>query len=132
MREAGGMWQRNWKSILIYGIGAFGIGFVFGALRELVLIPAFGERGGHWAEFPLVTAAICLFGYWLGSRSGSILTGLGGVGVLLAIEAVFALGVLRQPLLEFLAGFDVTKGALLPFGLAAMAVAPWLRRLIQR
>lgn len=120
----------NWKLVLVYGLIAFGIGFVFGALREFVLIPLLGQAGGHWAEFPLVTGAICTVGYRLGRGMGwrpdTWLVGVGGVAVLLAIEAAFALRVIGQPVDMFLAGFDIRKGALFPFGLAAMATAPRL------
>ena len=124
------MWHGNWKRALLYGLIAFGIGFVFGALREFMLIPLLGQAGGHWAEFPLVTGAICTVGYRLGAGMGrrpdAWLVGFGGVAVLLAVEAPFALGVMRQPVEVFLASFDISRGALFPFGLAAMAVAPRL------
>jgi len=118
----------NWKLALLYGLIAFGIGFVFGALRELVLIPLVGQAGGHWAEFPLVTGAICTVGYRIGAGMGwrpdTWVAGFGGAALLMAIEAAFAFWVMRQPVDIFLAGFDISKGALFPFGLAAMAVAP--------
>ena len=122
------MRHQNWKLALIYGTTGFAIGFVFGALRQLVLIPALGEAAGRWVEFPLVAGAVCFVGYRLGRGMGyrpdTWLVGAGGVAVLLGIEAVFALGLMRQPLDTFLAAFDVSRGALFPFGLAAMALAP--------
>ena len=120
----------SWKLALLYGLGGFAIGFVFGALREMLLIPALGQAGGQLAEFPLVTGAICAFGYRLGTgigwRPDTWLVGLGGVAVLLAVEAPFALYVMGQPVEVFLASFDILRGALFPYALAAMAVAPRL------
>ena len=119
-----------WKLAFIYGIAAFGIGFVFGALREVVFLPWLGDPAAHWLEFPLVTGAICFLGYrfgrGIGFRPDTWGVGLGGVAVLLLIEAPFALAVMRQSLEMFLASFDVSRGALFPFGLAAMALAPRL------
>lgn len=122
------MRRGTWKLALVYGLIAFGMGFLFGALREILLIPLLGQAGGHWAEFPLVTGAVCYLGYrfgrGIGLRPDTWGVGLGGVAVLLLIEAPFALAVMRQPLEVFLASFDVRQGALFPFGLAAMALAP--------
>lgn len=118
----------TWKLTLIYGLEAFAVGFVFGALRELVFRPLMGEPAAHWAEFPLVTGLVCLIGYRIGRGIGyrldTFLTGVGGVAVLLVIESAFAFGVLRQSPEEYLAAFDISRGALFPFGLAAMALAP--------
>mgnify|MGYP006401079677 CR=1 FL=1 len=115
----------------LYGLGAFAIGFTFGVLRELVFIPRFGERTGHLLEFPLVTGCIVVFGWWLarlkGSRpSAALLFGVGGVGVLLAIESAFALGFLGMSLEDYLATFNLAQGALFPYALALMAIAPFL------
>ena len=60
------MRHQSWKLAVIYGLEAFAIGFVFGALREFALKPLLGEPAAHWVEFPFVTGAIC----WLGSRFG--------------------------------------------------------------
>lgn len=39
------------------GALGFAAGFAFGVLRRPVLIPVFGDRMGHLAEFPMVTLA---------------------------------------------------------------------------
>lgn len=39
------------------GALGFAAGFAFGVLRRPVLIPAFSDRMGHLAEFPMVTLA---------------------------------------------------------------------------
>ena len=124
---------------LSYGLGAFGIGFLFGVLREFVLIPQLGERAGHLAEFPLVTACVVALGVWLGlrlaaprSRMRLLATGLLGIVLLVLVESSFAIGVLGLRWADHLAAYDLTQGALFPLGLALMAVAPVLSRLIRR
>lgn len=114
--------------ILAYGVGGFFAGFVFGALRELLLAPALGHAAAHAIEFPLVTAAVVAFGVWIGRRATppALWIGLGGTALLVALESTLAIAVLRLPLQAYLATFDITRGALFPFGLALMSVAPWL------
>ncbi len=113
---------------LAYGAAAFLIGFLMGLLRELVLIPAFGERAGHLIEFPLVTGLIAMLGFWAGRRASppGVLIGLGGVAVLILLESTLALRVMGQTLPEYLAHYDISQGALFPYGLAIMVLAPIL------
>lgn len=118
----------------IYGALGFTAGFAFGALRQLVLIPAFGDRIGHLVEFPLVTLAACAIGIWIGARTTAPALAIGVVGVLvlIAFESTMALGFMRVPLADYLAGYDLTRGELFPIGLTLMAIAPlagrWLKR----
>ena len=111
-----------------YGAAAFLIGFLFGILRELVLIPAFGDRAGHLIEFPLVTGSVAMLGLWAGRRASppGILIGLGGMAVLVLLESSLALAIMGQTLSEYLAHYEITEGALFPYGLAIMALAPIL------
>ena len=118
----------------LYGALSFAVGFAFGALRQLVLIPAFGDRMGHLAEFPMVTVAACAVGVWIGGKSTAPALALGvlGVAVLIAFESTMALGFMRLSLADYLAGYDLTRGALFPVGLALMAAAPLLGRRLKR
>jgi hypothetical protein len=119
---------------LAYGALGFAAGFAFGALRELLLIPAFGDRTGHLLEFPMVTGAGCAIGVWTGGRSKGPAFAIGvlGVLVLLAFESTMALGFMRVSLADYLAGYGLTRGALLPVGLALMAFAPVIGRKFSR
>lgn len=105
------------------------MGSAFGALRQPVLIPAFGDRIGHLAEFPMVT-----LGVWIGGRTTAPALALGVLGVadLIAFESTMALGLMRVSLAEYLAGYDLTRGALFPVGLAVIALAPLLGRRLKR
>lgn len=117
-----------------YGALGFAAGFVFGALRELVLIPGMGERTGRLVEFPMVTLAACAIGLWIGARTQASALGIGliGVAVLIAFESTMAFGFAGLSLAEYLAHYDLTRGSLFPIGLALMALAPlagrWLKR----
>jgi hypothetical protein len=118
----------------LYGALGFVAGFAFGALRQLVLIPAFGDRMGHLIEFPMVTLAACAIGLWIGARTSAPALAIGALGVLVLIvfESTMALGLLRVSLTDYLAGYDLMRGSLFPVGLALMALAPlagrWLKR----
>jgi hypothetical protein len=118
----------------LYGALGFAVGFAFGVLRQLVLIPAFGDRMGHLAEFPMVTLAGCVIGIRIGGKSTAPALALGvfGVAVLIAFESTMALGFMRLSLADYLAGYDLTRGALFPVGLALMALAPALGRRFRR
>ena len=109
---------------LIFGTLGFAAGFALGTLRELVLIPALGERIGHLTEFPMVTLTTCAIGIWAGRKSTAPALGIGllGVATLVAFESTLALGVMRLRLGEYLAGYELTRGALFPIGLTLMAV----------
>jgi hypothetical protein len=119
---------------LAFGTLGFAAGFAFGALRELVLIPAFGDRTGHLLEFPMVTGAACAIGIWIGRRSSgpAFVIGVLGVLVLIAFESTMALGFMRVSLADYLAGYDLTRGSLFPVGLALMAFAPVIGRKFSR
>ena len=115
----------------IYGVFCFTAGFVSGAIREFILIPAIGTTTGHLIEFPLILVAIGVIARLLVRRSfaGSAMShwlalGVIGVTVLVVIESTFALAIMGVPLATYLAGYDVTEGALFPLGLLWMAVAP--------
>ena len=118
----------------LYGALGFVAGFAFGALRQLVLIPAFGDRMGHLIEFPMITLAACAIGVWVGARSTppALAIGVLGVAVLIAFESTMALGFMRVSLADYLVGYDLTRGSLFPVGLALMAAAPLLGRRLKR
>lgn len=121
---------------LLYGALGFLLGFVFGALRELVLAPALGPGTARWIEFPLVTLAIVLLGLWLGRRSllglpALALAGIFGTILLVLFESAFALGALREPVASYLSHFNLLAGEPFPIGLLVMAIAPTLGGLLR-
>ena len=108
------------------GALGFAAGFAFGVLRRPVLIPAFGDRMGHLAEFPMVTLAACVIGIRIGGKSNppALAPGVFGAAVLIAFESTMAPGFMRLSLAGYLAGYDLKGGALFPVGLALIALAP--------
>lgn len=85
------------------GALSFAAGFAFGVLRRPVLIPAFGDRMGHLAEFPMVTLAACVIGIRIGGKSAAPalapgVFGVFGVAALIAFESAMAPGFMRLSL----------------------------------
>ena len=94
---------RTARTGLLYGLGAFLIGAVFGTLRELVLIPAFARATGHAIQFPILTAIVAALAGYLVLRApvrvGTALAwGCLGTLILVAVESTFALTVVGLPL----------------------------------
>ena len=118
------------KATCFYGGLTFLAGFAFGVLRELFLVPMYGRRAGHLIEFPMILAAtVTTAAYAVGTlkdtrRKHLLALGIAGTFILLAIESGFALYVMRVPLSQYLASFNVAKGELFPFGLVFMCLAP--------
>jgi hypothetical protein len=126
------------RAILLYGTLSFATGFAFGILRELVLIPWLGRGTGKSLEFAImlaITFGLARFATYKIRKptSGQLIAlGIGGMIILLALEAMFTLYVVQLPLEKYLASFNVLKGELFPWGLLAMAIAPlFIRRLSQ-
>lgn len=117
---------------LLYGVSAFVCGFVFGAVRELLLRPRFGDTDAHLIEFPFVTSCVCVIGIYLirWKRVSSYVTaltmGVGGVTVVLLLESWLALHVMKIDVDDYLHSFDIRDGQLFPVGLLLMWLAPTL------
>ena len=128
--EAAAAAQALIKAICFYGGVTFFTGFAFGVLRELVLVPMSGRRAGHLIEFPMMLMAIVVVAAYAVKRLQDtrkkylLALGILGTLVLLVIESGFALYVMRVPLGQYLASFNVAKGELFPFGLVLMCIAP--------
>lgn len=121
---------------LLYGIMGFFTGFVFGAFREIVLIPNFGDAYGHWLEFVPLIAVISAIGFQITKRSkiigayGALVTGVFAVSILLLLESALALLFMNVSLSEYLASFNIFEGKLFPYGLLIMALVPWVSQII--
>ena len=129
--------ERIARIAILYAALAFTAGFVFGVLRELVLVPVFGPRFGPLIEFPIISAVVVIIGIVMGRRFGSDMTiialfvsGCLATLCLVAVESAFALLVIGQPLPVYLESYNVLQGALFPFGLALMALAPAFGRIV--
>ncbi|MBI1385741.1 MAG: hypothetical protein GC150_12600 [Rhizobiales bacterium] len=120
------------RRVIAYGLIVFAAGFCLGALRELALAPLFGAQAAHWIEFPLMLIAVWLIARWIfgetteGHGPGRLAEGALAVLLLVVLESGLAILVLGLPLDVYLTSYDVRRGALFPFGLAFMALAPLL------
>jgi hypothetical protein len=116
---------RATKAGAIYAIIVFLIGFIFGTIRLLLLVPRLGETTAVIIEAPIMLAASCFVCRWCVDRldvaatvSARSLMGL--VAFLVLSLAEFGLGaVLGRLLTDQLAIYKSPSGAI---GLAAQAV----------
>ena len=103
---------------------------VHGALRRLLLDPdtAFALRQVSVIVAVLIVFAVTwMFSRWLAVHSTAALLGVGLLWVILtlAFETVFARA-LGMSWREFAAGYDLTRGNIMPLGLLATALTPWI------
>ena len=105
---------------------------VHGTLRRLLLDPdtAFALRQVSVVVAVLIVFAVTwMFSRWLAVHSTAALLGVGLLWVILtvAFETVFARA-LGMGWREIAAGYDLTRGAIMPLGLLATALTPWIVR----
>jgi hypothetical protein len=117
---------------LILWLAIIAVETAHGIARMMFLAPVVGDLPARQIGVFVGTAIVLLIAYlgsrWLGCRTGSEAFAAGGlwVALTLAFEAGLGRFVLDLPWDRLMADFDVARGGLLGFGLAAMAAAPWL------
>ncbi len=103
---------------------------VHGALRRTLLDPdtAFAVR-----QISVIVAVLIVFAVtwassrWMAVRGTGALLGLGLFWVVLTLAFEFGLGrILGISLREVAEGYDLSKGNIMPLGLLATALAPWI------
>lgn len=105
---------------------------VHGIARMMFLVPVVGDLPARQIGVFVGTAIVLLIAFlgsrWLGCRSAGEAFAAGGLWVALTLAFEVGLGrfVLDLPWDRLMADFDLARGGLLGFGLAAMAAAPWL------
>lgn len=121
------------RGAAIYFGVVFGIGFVLGPFRVLLLEPRVGDRAAQLIEAPVMAAAILLAGRWVGrrfcrcGRSGSSLA-VGLLAVGFALTADVGVGVLLRDMTfaEVFTNRDPVAGVVYYALLGLCAIAPWL------
>jgi hypothetical protein len=115
----------------LYFVVVFGIGFVLGTLRVLVVVPTFGARIAELMEAPVMLAVTFVGARWVVRRRnlpalGSVRLGMGGIalGLLLAAEFILALGVRGQSIREYFATLDPVTVTVFYVLLGVFAVMP--------
>ena len=122
----------------LYFAIVFGAGFVFGIVRQLVLIPRLGVMWAELAEMPLMLAVIVWAARWVVGRPGAP-AGVGaraGIGLIaLALLVCAELGLVLQlrgmSLAEYVAQREPVSGVVYLAMLAVFAAMPWLAGLGQ-
>jgi hypothetical protein len=103
----------------LYFALVFAIGFVFGTVRQLLLVPYLGELGGVAVEAPLMVAASYLVARWVIGRLAvarevpqRLQMGLAALTLLLATEAVLSQVLRGWTFEQWLGHFATAQGLL--------------------
>jgi hypothetical protein len=117
---------------VVYFAFVFGVGFLLGIVRVLLLEPRLGERWAEVAEMPLMFIAIVLAARFVvrrfpSSRRGSYLVS-GGVALLLLVlvELSVVLGIRGLGIGQYFAERDPIAGGVYALMLIIFAAMPWL------
>jgi hypothetical protein len=121
--------MRTLKASLLYFASVFGVGFVLGIIRVLLVAPYIGVRWAELLETPLMLLASFYFARLVVRRFGPftpgrrLAIGLIALAFLLAAELglMFAQG---QTLADYLASRDPVSGVVYLLALAAFALMP--------
>lgn len=122
-----------WRAGVQYGLVIFGIGFLLGTVRVLLVVPQLGEGAAVVAELPIMLAACWWAAGWTVRRhrfdgqNQALAVGLIGLAVLLAGEFCVGVGLMELQPAEWMATFRKPTAQL---GLAAQlfaAAMPLLR-----
>lgn len=118
----------------VYFVMVLGTGFVFGALRGLLLVPRLGERWAELAEMPLMTIVVFLSAGYVLKRFPAIrlprqafAVGFLALALSLGAELGLAMALQSQPLAEYLTGRDPVSGSVYLLLLLVFALMPRLR-----
>ena len=117
---------------VVYFALVFGIGFLLGIVRVLVLVPRLGERWAELVEAPLMLVAIVLSARFVvrtfpaPHRTGYLISG--GIALLLLIlaEVFVALGMRGVSISQYFAERDPVAGSVYVLMLIVFAGMPWL------
>jgi len=124
--------SRDLRAALFYVLTAFGVGFVLGPLRELVLAPALGRMAALLVELPLLLG----FCWWIAPRiirrcavapgAARLRMGFAALALLLTLEFTLGVAVRGWDFVDWVGDFATAPGlvtlaayllfALLPYG----------------
>ena len=117
---------------VVYFALVFGVGFLLGILRVLVLVPSLGERWAELAEMPLMLIAIIFAARFVvrrfpATQRASYLAS-GGVALILliAVELSVVLTLRGMSISQYVAERDPVAGSVYVGMLVVFAVMPWL------
>ncbi len=119
------------RAVVYFGV-VFGVGFLLGIVRVLVLVPRLGERWAELAEAPVMLAAIVLSARFVVHRfpaahaASYLFSGGLALLLLLLVEFSVVLGLRGLIISEYFAERDPVAGGVYVLLLAIFAVMPWL------
>lgn len=125
--------MRIFAAAAAYFALVFGVGFLLGPVRILLLVPRVGERAAELMELPVmlavsVVAARFVVRRFRLARPAAVRLPVGGIALLLLLSAEFTLVVWLRGLSlgEYFATRDPVSGTAYYATLALFALLPWL------
>jgi hypothetical protein len=115
-----------WRAALLYGLFAFGLGFLLGTLRVLLIVPALGEAAAVMLELPVMLAACWWCAGWIVrryrplDRGAALAIGLIGFAVLMVGELAVGVSMFGLTPAGWISGFTKPTAQL---GLVAQLLA---------
>ena len=116
---------------ILYFICVFGVGFVLGTIRVLLIVPLIGEVKAELAETPLMLLATVLVARWVVTKLPEPHTALKGLGVgfvalgfLLVAELGVVFLVRGQTISEHISSRDPVSGSVYLVSLMLFAAMP--------
>jgi|SRR6187200_887452 len=116
----------------VYFALVFGVGFLLGILRVLVLVPSLGERWAELAEMPLMLIAIIFAARFVvrrfpaTQRASSLVSGGIALVLLIVVEFSVVLALRGMSISQYFAERDPVAGSVYVGMLVVFAVMPWL------
>ena len=121
------------KAGLLYFAIVFGMGFVFGAIRTVWIVPRVGTRLAELMETPIMLVVTIVAARWIVLHlaipsTPSARLGMGGIALCMLLIAEFGLVLWLRGLSirEYLATRDPVSGAVYYMMLGAFAIMPLL------
>jgi hypothetical protein len=124
--------MRLLKASAIYFISVFGVGFVLGTIRVLLIVPHLGVRWAELLEQPLMLLASFYFArlvvrhFGPFASAGRLAIGIIALAFLLAAELGLTVFVQGLTLAQYAASRDAVAGVVYLLSLAAFALMPVL------
>lgn len=116
---------------IVYFALVFGVGFILGIVRVLLLEPRLGERWAELAEMPVMLIAIVLSARFVvrrfpaSRRTSYLFSGTIAVLVLIVAEFSVVLGIRGLTITQYFAERDPIAGGVYLGMLMIFAVMPW-------
>ena len=116
----------------VYFVLVFGVGFLLGIVRVLVLVPSLGERWAELAEMPLMLIAIIFAARFVvrrfpaTQRASYLVSGGIALVLLIVVEFSVVLTLRGMSISQYFAERDPVAGSVYVGMLVVFAVMPWL------